>query len=83
MTPRDEQSDIGCLEALEMFYAYLDGELEAVSAAEFQHHLEHCLSCYSRVELDELVTERLKKAASQRASAGLRQRMRDLFEELE
>jgi len=78
------RGDIGCLEALEMFYAYLDGELESgESAADFERHLEHCKSCYSRAELEGFVTERLKAAASTRASAALRRRVRRLFDDLE
>jgi anti-sigma factor (TIGR02949 family) len=76
-----EHGPIGCLEALELFYAYLDGETDAQSAADFEQHMSHCLSCYSRVELEGLVTERLEAARSQRASEALRRRIRGLFDD--
>ena len=45
--------DIGCLRAIEAFYAYLDGELDdPESIADFEHHLGHCRSCFSRIEMD-------------------------------
>lgn len=76
----DERADIGCLKALEMFYAYIDGELgDAEDVAEFEHHIEHCRSCYSRAELEGILTERLKAAAAERASEDLKRRMRILL----
>ncbi len=79
-----ERNDIGCLEALEMFYAYLDGELAGSEpAADFEHHLEHCRSCYSRAELERLVTRRLKAAASAQAPEALRRRVLTLLDDLQ
>lgn len=74
-----EHEDIGCLQAIEMFYAYLDGELGDVEAvADFEHHLEHCRSCFTRAEFEGLLTDRLKEIASARASDDLRRRLRIL-----
>jgi hypothetical protein len=54
--------DIGCLEAIEAFYSYLDGELSDPQAIEdFEHHMSHCRSCFSRAEV-----ERLRRAAPAR-----------------
>ena len=78
---RNERQDIGCLKAIEMFYDYVDGELdESEPLAEFEHHLEHCRSCFSRAEFEGLLTERLKALAAERASDGLRRRMRILMD---
>ena len=76
-----DREDIGCLEAIEMFYAYLDREVDDPDAmAGFEHHLEHCRSCYSRAEFEGLITQRLKAIAAERASATLRRRMRILMD---
>jgi anti-sigma factor (TIGR02949 family) len=76
-----EREDIGCLEAIEMFYAYLDGELEGPeSTEEFEHHLEHCRGCFSRLEFEGLLTERLKQAATEQAPEALRRRLKILME---
>ncbi len=74
------REDIGCLEAIEMFYAYLDGELDdPESIADFEHHLEHCRSCFSRAEFEDLLTKQLKTIGAQRASDRLRNRLRILM----
>ena len=42
-TKDDQHHDIGCLQAIEAFYAYLDGELEdPKSIEEFEDHMKHC-----------------------------------------
>jgi mycothiol system anti-sigma-R factor len=83
MSTHDEHAheDIGCLKAIEMFYAYMDGELaDTESVAEFEHHLEHCRSCFSRAEFEGLLTERLRKLAAERAPDALRDRLRILMD---
>ena len=77
----EEREDIGCLKAIEMFYAYIDGELDSPeSIAEFEHHLGHCQSCLSRAEFEGLLTTRLKELAAKRAPDALRDRLRTLMD---
>ena len=79
--PHDERQDIGCLRALEMFYAYLDGEIrDSESLSDFEHHMAHCRSCFSRAELEALLTERLRAAATEHAPDALKRRLRILME---
>lgn len=79
--PKEDRDDIGCLKAIEMFYAYIDGELtDAESVDGFEHHLEHCRSCFSRAEFEGLLTQRLRALAAERASEDLRRRMRILMD---
>ena len=79
--PSEHREDIGCLKAIEMFYAYIDGELDdPESVAEFEHHLEHCRSCYSRAEFEGLLTDRLRALATERAPESLRRRLRILMD---
>lgn len=83
VTPDDRAPrDMGCLQALEVFYAYLDGELDPATTADFEHHMAHCRSCYSRAELEALVTRRLRSAATRQAPESLKQRLRLLMEGL-
>jgi anti-sigma factor (TIGR02949 family) len=78
--PHDE---IGCLEAIEMFYAYLDGELEDPREIEnFEKHMEHCRSCFSRTEMERLLSDRMKELTKHRAPARLRSRLSKLMDEL-
>jgi anti-sigma factor (TIGR02949 family) len=78
-THRDHD-DIGCLAAIEMFYAYLDGELDDPgSIVDFEHHMAHCRSCFTRAEFEGLLNQRLKGLASHRAPDRLKGRLRDLM----
>lgn len=77
-----DHDDIGCLEAIEMFYAYLDGELgDPRDSDAFEKHLAHCRSCYTRAEMENLLTDRLKKVVKHRAPERLHSRLSKLMEE--
>jgi len=74
--------DIGCLQAIEAFYSYLDGELSDPEAiADFEHHMEHCRSCYSRSEIEKFLTQRMQASASSAAPQELRSRIRRLMDQ--
>ncbi|MEJ2298573.1 MAG: zf-HC2 domain-containing protein [Woeseiaceae bacterium] len=75
------KNDIGCLDAIEAFYAYLDGELDdAGSIADFEHHLEHCRSCFTRIEMEKILSERMRRSARQESPQALRERVNKLME---
>jgi len=76
-----DHEDIGCLEAIEALYAWLDGELDPADRAGFEHHLGHCRSCFSRAEMEKALTERIRETASEKASRGLKSRLRKLMGE--
>jgi len=79
--------DIGCLQAIDALYAYLDGELNDPETIErFEHHMQHCHSCYSRAEIEQLLTTRMRESVKSRAPdvlQGRLQRLMDEFEEAE
>ncbi len=73
--------DVGCLQAIEAFYAYLDGELESPeSIADFENHLQHCRSCYSRLEMENKLNQRLRDTAKSESPDALRERIGKLME---
>jgi anti-sigma factor (TIGR02949 family) len=75
--------DIGCLEAIESLYAYLDGEIgDPESRAAFEEHLGHCRSCFSRLELERRLAEHARKAARSSAPEALRSRLKGLLEKI-
>ena len=75
-----ERDDMGCLAAIEVFYSYLDGELDdPKTVADFERHMEHCRSCFSRAEMEGLLNERLRELARRRAPNRLRDRVRNLM----
>lgn len=76
-----EIEDIGCIEAINGLYAYLDGEMEDPKAiAEIEHHLGHCRNCYSRIELERALSERLKRSGKDHAPEKLQNRLRNLID---
>jgi anti-sigma factor (TIGR02949 family) len=73
--------DIGCLSAIEAFYAYLDGELnDPESVADFEYHLAHCRSCFSRIEMEKALNKRIRTAAKRESPEDLRDRVSKLME---
>ena len=71
--------DIGCLQAIEAFYAYLDGELDdPESIADFEHHLGHCRSCFSRIEMEKALN--VRRIAKDKSPDALRKRVGKLME---
>lgn len=76
-----EHDDIGCLEAIDGLYAYLHGEMDDPEAiAKIEHHLGHCRNCYSRIELEKALNERLKESGKDHAPEKLQDRLRDLID---
>ena len=62
MNESNKNEDIGCLEAIETLYAWLDNELDPSQLTSFEHHLEHCKSCFSRAELERSLTKHIKRS---------------------
>ena len=80
----DKHEDIGCLSAIEAFYSYLDGELsDPKSIADFEDHMGHCRSCFSRAEVGKLLTERMRESGNSQAPGNLRNRIRRLMDEFD
>ena len=73
--------DIGCLAAVDALYAYLDDELDdAESLAGLEHHLSHCRSCFSRLQMEKALNERIRKTAKRESPEDLRNRVSKLME---
>ena len=74
--------EIDCLEAIELLYAYLDGELNDQELAKYEHHLGHCRSCYSRSELETALNKRIQTSGKGEAPEALQNRLRHLIDKL-
>jgi mycothiol system anti-sigma-R factor len=60
-----------------LLHAYLDGELDAMRAAEFEHHLETCRDCTATLGAAESLRSSLQRAQLyETAPAGLRKKIR-------
>jgi len=53
---------MACEESRELLHAYLDGELDAPRAAEFERHLEGCSACVRTLESQEALRSSLHRA---------------------
>jgi anti-sigma factor (TIGR02949 family) len=80
-TDHIDVEEIECLEAIDSLYAYLDGELsDEATLAKFKQHLKHCHSCYTRSELEGVISERIKTSGKDEAPASLQHRLHDLMD---
>ena len=80
----DDQTieEIECLEAIDNLYAYLDGELrDEKTLAKFKQHLNHCHSCYTRSELEGVISGRIKISAKAKTPESLQKRLRQLLDD--
>lgn len=76
-----EVDDIGCLEAINGLYAYLDGEMDdPEEIAKFEHHLGHCRVCYSRIELERALARHIRNSAKSHAPENLQARLRKIID---
>jgi len=71
--------DLDCMDAIRNLYAYLDGELDARAHDNVEHHLGHCRACYSRLEFEAAISERLKQQGKP-APKAVKNRLRELIE---
>ena len=75
--------EIDCLEAIDNLYAYLDGEIKDPAVIEqFETHISHCRSCYSRSEMEKALNARIARESEGDAPDSLRTRLRELIEQL-
>ena len=86
MNETKKTADIGCLEAIESLYAWLDNELDdAEMTTSLEHHLSHCESCWSRAEMEKSLTEHIKRSGqgnSVRTPRSLQNRLDKLMKKL-
>jgi len=83
-TDEAEIKEIDCLEAVDSLYAYLDGELDdEQSLAKFRKHLSHCRSCYTRSELEGVLTDRIRQSGKDKTPSSLKNRLRKLMDDFQ
>jgi len=72
--------EIDCLQAIEMLYAYLDGELDDEELEQYEHHMGHCRSCFSRSQLETALNQRIQDSAKDKAPDALQERLRNIID---
>lgn len=59
-----------------VLHGYLDGELDAARASEFENHLENCRECMAALDMEESLRASLQRGGLfEKAPAGLRQKI--------
>ena len=74
---------INCEEALRRLFDYLDSELAGEPQREMAHHLEHCRSCFSRLEFEKRLKAHTADLGQEPVSQDLEQRIRALLDSFE
>jgi len=78
----DHQHDdeIDCTIAIEQFYAYLDDELKnADDIAKFEQHIDHCKSCFTRLQLEQALNTRMRQNETKEIPNSLERRLKNLI----
>lgn len=80
---KPEANEIDCLEAFDHLYAYLNDEItDPVDLANIKHHLSHCKSCYSRSQMEQELSERIKDSGKSEMPDSLQKRLRSIVDDL-
>lgn len=67
---------MSCEQTPTVLHGYLDGELDATGAAEFEHHLEMCSECLKALEAQESLRSSIQRAQLyERAPVSLRRKV--------
>lgn len=69
-----------CEDVLRELLAYLDREVDAMTAAAIDRHLEDCRACFSRAQFERKLKAHLRAAAEKRAPERLRARVKDILD---
>lgn len=75
-----DRRDIDCTDVMRQLFEYLDGEVDTVSHDEIDRHLDGCRSCFSRIEFEKALKERVRRSTRDKAPDSLRQKLDILME---
>ncbi|MBX2880903.1 MAG: zf-HC2 domain-containing protein [Granulosicoccus sp.] len=72
-------SIISCADVLSKLYAFLDGEIDDLTEADIEHHLHHCRECFSRVEFEKKLKERVRETGTIETPPEVKSRLQDIM----
>lgn len=78
----DGVRDIDCDEVMRQLFDFLDGEVDKTAEHEIHHHIDECRSCFSRVEFERVLKERIRTSKEEVLPESLRNRITDLMKNL-
>lgn len=76
-----KKNELNCEQALRQLFAYLDCELTQHDHAAMEEHLKVCKACFSRMEFERLLKGKVKDLREERASPGVRERIKALLKD--
>lgn len=71
--------EIDCDEVMRQLFDFLDDEVDVAAHDEIHQHIEECRSCFSRVEFERQLKERIQGAGKDSAPESLQQRVTELM----
>ena len=74
---------IDCEEALRRLLDYVDAELRGEAQLEMEQHLEHCRSCFSRIEFEKRLKAHVAELGTERVPAELEGRIRKVLDKFQ
>ena len=74
-----ETDDVGCEQALKRLVEFVDHELPESEHDSVEQHLRTCRSCFSRMEFESRLKQRLSALSTEDAPSTTRDRVRDLI----
>lgn len=81
MTDGKKVREIDCDEVMRQLFDYLDDEVNITAHDEIHHHIEECRSCFSRVEFERQLKNRIQGAGKDSAPESLQKRVTDLMKD--
>lgn len=79
----DNIREIDCDEVMRQLFDFLDGEVDETAEHEIHHHIDECRSCFSRVEFERVLKERIRGSKDEALPESLQKRVADLMKNLD
>ncbi len=78
----DDIREIDCDEVMRQLFDFLDGEVDETAEHEIHHHIDECRSCFSRVEFERVLKERIRASKDEDLPESLQNRVADLMKNM-
>ncbi len=70
-----EHHDTDCSEVLDRVFSFIDNELETADKSQIQQHLDECLPCLQKYDLERTVKSLVARSCSEHAPETLREKV--------
>ncbi|MGA9748661.1 MAG: mycothiol system anti-sigma-R factor [Nocardioides sp.] len=70
-----EHHDTDCSEVLDRVFSFIDNELKTADKAEIEQHLDECLPCLQKYDLERTVKALVARSCSEHAPETLREKV--------